>query len=401
MGSLWPAADARAQSAVGSGPLTASLGDTEPTTGVLSVGPLKLAPGMTIREIGWDDNVFQEATSEGPKSDWAASVQPDISAFTRLRWVQLSANAGADLTYYQTYESERSVGHVGKARVDFLLSRVRPFIGGGTNETRTRPNGEIDVRADRQEDELSGGLAFDLSPTSLVYGSAVESRSRYEDALESGVNLSDTMSRDSSNYQVGMKTDLTPLLSMQLSGHYQEDRFPFEPIRNGEAKLATAAFSIAQEAVISGFITVSYRDATYADPGLKPQRGVVGNAAIIYPFLEIGRLGITASRGVEYSFDVSEGYYVEQSFGLSYTHRLFGEVDAQVRGSVATFEYEARETEPAHTDKLETAAGSLGYNLRNRTRIALNYEYGLRRSPVFPLRSYVRRRAYLSWQFAF
>ena len=144
---------------------------------MLSVGPVKLAPGMTIREIGWDDNVFQEATSEGPKSDWVASVQPDISAFTRLRFMQLSAYAGADLTYYKTYESERSVGYIGQARADFLLSRVRPFIGGGINETRTRPNGEIDVRADRQEDELSGGLAFDLSTTSLVYGSAIESRS--------------------------------------------------------------------------------------------------------------------------------------------------------------------------------------------------------------------------------
>ena len=401
MGSLWSSADARAQSAVGSGPLTSPLADTEPTVGVLSVGPVKLAPGMTIREIGWDDNVFQEPTNQGPKSDWAVSVQPDISAFARLRLVRISAHAGADLTYYKTYESERSVGQGGNARVDFLLSRVRPFIGGGVNETRTRPNGEIDVRADRQEDEVSGGLAFDLSPTSLVYGSAFQSRSRYEDALEDGVNLSQTMSRDTVNYQVGMKTDLTPLLSMQLSGHYSEDRFPFEPIRNGEARLATATFRIAQDAVVSGLITASYRDATYADPGLKPQRGLIGNAAIIYPFLEMGRLMFSASRGVEYSFDITEGYYEEQSIGLSYTHRLFGDVDAQVRGSRSSFKYDARETLPSHTDTLEMAAGSLGYNLRNRTRVALNYEYALRRSPAFSQRNYVRRRAYLSWLFAF
>ena len=131
------------------------------------------------------------------------------------------------------------------------------------------------------------------------------------------MNLSETMSRDSSTYQLGMKTDLTPLLSMQLYGSYHEDRFPFEPIRNGEAKLATAAFNIAADAVVSGIITVSYRDATFTDPGLKPQRGMVGSAAIVYPFLEVGRLGLTASRSVEYSFDVSEGYYVEQSISLS------------------------------------------------------------------------------------
>ena len=42
----------RAQSAVGTGPLTATLADTEPTTGVLSIGPVKLAPGIVVREIG-------------------------------------------------------------------------------------------------------------------------------------------------------------------------------------------------------------------------------------------------------------------------------------------------------------------------------------------------------------
>ena len=70
-------------------------------------------------------------------------------------------------------------------------------------------------------------------------------------------------------------------------------------------------------------------------------------------------------------------------------------------GARAAFDYEARPTLPAHTDTLDTAAGSVGYNLRNKTRIALNYEYARRRSPVFAERNYDRRRVFLSWQFAF
>ena len=92
---------------------------------------------------------------------------------------------------------------------------------------------------------------------------------------------------------------------------------------------------------------------------------------------------------------------VAQSATVAYTHRLFGEVDAQVLGMRAAFDYEARPRLPAHTDTLDTAAASVGYNLRNRTRIALNYEYARRRSPVLADRNYIRRRAFLSWQFAF
>src|SRR5688572_3550998 len=98
---------ARAQSAVGGGPLTTALPDTEPTTGVLSVGPVRLAPGITVTQVGYDTNVFDESAEEGPKEDWVAAATPDISAYTRLRFLRLAAYAGSELTYYHEYESER------------------------------------------------------------------------------------------------------------------------------------------------------------------------------------------------------------------------------------------------------------------------------------------------------
>ena len=389
-----------AQSAVGAGPLTGTLADTEPTTSVLEIGPVKVAPGVTVREIGYDDNVFDESEAESPKSDFVAAATPDVSFFTRLRFVRLSAYAGAELTYYHEYESERSVGYNGRARVDVLLSRLRPFFGFGQIETRTRPNGEVDVRANRIEDEFSGGLAFDLSAHSLVYGSTAISSTDYDEALQDGVDLSQTLSRDATGHQLGLKTDLTPLLSVQLYGSYQEDDFPKEPLRNAKSVSGNASFRFAPDAVVTGLVNVAYRDIEYADPGVQPFRGVVGSVALTYPLLEIGRLTGSYQRGVEYSFDTVDAYYVENSGTLIYTQRLFGEVDLQGKIARSVFDYSARETEPPRKDTLDTAAGSLGYNLRNRTRIALNYEYARRRSPVIAERNYQRRRVFLSWLFA-
>jgi hypothetical protein len=345
--------------------------------------------------------VFDEAEFESPKDDFVAAVTPDVSFFSRLRFVRLSAYAGSELTYYHEYESERSVGYNGRARVDFLLSRMRPFFGVGQMRTRTRPNGEVDVRADRIEDELSGGLAFDLSAHSLLYGSTGRSSTQYEEALQDGVDLSQTLSRDATNHQLGLKTDLTPLLSVQVYGSYQEDEFPNEPIRNAKGAAGTASFRFAPEAVVTGLVNISYRDIEYADPGVKPFRGMVGSVALTYPLLEIGRLTGSYQRGVEYSFDTVDAYYVENSGTLIYTQRLFGEVDLQGKFARSVFDYSAREGEAPRTDTLDTAAGGLGYNLRNRTRISLNYEYTRRRSPEFADRNYQRRRVFLSWLFAF
>jgi hypothetical protein len=391
---------AHAQS-VGSGPLTSTLTDTEPTAGVLSLGPIKVAPGITVRELGWDNNVFDEPEAEDPKEDYVASAQPDISMFTQTRFVRLSAYGGSELTYYQKYDTERSIGYSGRARVDILLSRVRPFFGGGRTKTRNRPNGEIDTRANRVEDEVSGGLGFDLSDHSLFYASAYKSSSHFEAAFEDGIDLSAALSRDSYNYQGGLKTDLTPLLSVQLFGSYQEDKFRAQPIRDAVNKSVTATFRVAPEAVVTGLVSISYRDTTFVDPGLKPFHGFAGSGALTYPLLEVGRITASVQRGVEYSFDAVEAYYVENTGSLTYTHRLFGAVDVQAKGARSQFNYSARETEPPHKDTLDTAAGSLGYNLRNRTRIAVNYEYSRRRSPAFADRNYQRRRVYLSWLFAF
>lgn len=392
---------AGAQSSVGAGPLTGTLTDTEPTSGVISLGRLKVAPGLTVSEIGWDDNVFDESEEEVPEEDYVAALTPDLSGYMRLRWVRFSGYGGSTLTYYKKFNSESSVGYAWRGRADFLFSRVRPFLAAGNTQTRTRPNGEVDIRPNRFEEEYSGGLAFDLGAHSLFYASGIYSANQFKDAVQDGIDLAATLGRESYNGQFGMKTDITPLLSMQVFGSYQEDKFKQLPIRNSIAKSGNVIFRISQEAVVTGIVTAAYRDIHFADPGLKTYRGFLGNLALAYPFAEIGRFTLIAQRGMEYSLDNTEGYYVETSGSLTYTHRLFGQVDAAAKVSRSLFDYSARPTEPAHVDTYDSVGGSLGYNLRNRTRVAVNYEYSRRRSPAFSSRNYQRRRVFLSWIFAF
>jgi hypothetical protein len=392
---------AAAQSAVGTGPLTSTLADSEPLTGALSLGPVKVAPGIVVREIGWDSNVFDETEEEGPKEDFVASLTPDVAMFSRLRFVKLSAYAGAEMTYFQKYESERSFGHLLRGRVDVLLSRVRPFVGAGQTKTRTRPNGAIDVRADRKETELSGGVAYDLGTHSVVYAAAVQMATRYENVLNDGVDIGATLSRDSVDYSGGLKTDLTPLTSLTLAGSVREDTFLFDPLRNAENRMASATLKFGAEAVVTGAVIVAWNDFKAVDPLVEPYRGLTGSVALAYSLLDVGRLGLIAMRRQEYSFDAAEGYYLENSVNLTYNHRLFGAVDAQVHGGHGIFQYGFRVGFPAHTDTLDTVDGGVGYNLRNRTRISLNYEFARRRSPALAERNYDRKRAFLAWSYAF
>ena len=390
-------AQARAQG-IGAGPLTVSLTASEPQTGVLRIGPARIAPGVVVREAGWDSNIFQEAVN--PKEDYVVAVAPDAAVFLRLPLLQISAYGGGDFNWYNTYESENSTGYSVKGRLDFLFSRVRPFAGGARKKIRERPNGEIDVRANRIEDEWSGGVAYELSIQNALYVSAYQTTVRYLDAFEQGVDLSATLDHDTRDYSAGLRTDLTPLAQLTLSGSYQEDTFSNDNLRNGDTRLATALLRIAPEAIVSGTGSVSFEDYQPQSPLVKPFRGLTATGSLTYSFLEVGRLTFTGNRSTEYSFDSAEAYYVENSATLYYTHRFFGAVDGQVRGGRSVFDYSYSETTPAHKDTLDTVGGSVGYNLSNRTRISANYEFARRRSPVLPDRNYDRRRVYVSWTFA-
>jgi hypothetical protein len=390
--------DAAAQANVGSGPMTGTLPETEPTTGAISLGRIRLAPGLTIRELGYDSNVFDEPVD--PKSDFVASLQPDASAFTLLRFAKLAGYAGGDFKFFKDYRDERSTGYMLRGRADILLSRLRPFIAGGQQKMRTRPNGEIDIRAERKETELSGGIAFDVSRYGQVYAATNRYTTIFQNSVERGVDLGGSLNRDKHDYSVGVRTELTPLAALTVQGVYSEDTFHTETQRNASARSIDATLRIGAEAVVSGFVTVAVTDFKPIDPLIRSYRGVTGRVGLLYPFLEIGRFNIQAVRGVEYSFDESEGYYVENSVILNYTQFLAGNFDANVSGAWSFFDYGFTARSPARQDKLNSVGGGVGYNLPNRTRISVNYEFARRRSLQLPLRNYDRRRVYLAWTFA-
>lgn len=384
---------------VGTGPLTGSLSDTEPTSGVFDWKIVKVAPGLVIDELGFDSNIFDQAID--PTSDWVLRAKPDVALFSAVRFAKLSAYLGSQLAYYKSYPEEQSINYEYRARLDLLISRMQPFIGGGETNSRLRPTAEIDARADRKETELSGGFSFDLGPHQQVYGAASRYRSHFFNAIEEGVELSTALNHDTLAYSAGVQTAITPLMMLTVYGALGQDKFESMASRNTENRSVTASVQIGAEAVISGNIAVAYLDTKPVDPLVKPYHGVTVAAGIAYPFREIGRFSGAFSHGLQYSFDSIEAYYVETTGSLSYTHRLFGEVDFQLRGYKSWLKYGYSEATPARQDTVAGAAAGFGYNLKNRTRISLNYEVSERRSPAFPGRNFERTRVYLSWAYAF
>src|SRR5688500_7474857 len=139
---------------------------------------------------------------------------------------------------------------------------------------------------------------------------------KFLDAFEDCVNLAVALNRNSNQYSAGLRTELTPLLALIASVSFREELFRGDPIRNAQAWFATADFRFAPEAVVTGQVALSFEEFNPVNPGVKPFRGLVGNATILYSFLELGRISVSAVRRNEFSFNAADAYFIENGITL-------------------------------------------------------------------------------------
>ena len=102
------------------------------------VGPLYVTPGIQVKELGVDSNVFNEAVE--PKSDFTATVAPklDLALFVARRAL-LTAAVATDLVWYNRYETERSVDPQATVRAELYLHRLTLFARGRVSEHAAAP----------------------------------------------------------------------------------------------------------------------------------------------------------------------------------------------------------------------------------------------------------------------
>jgi hypothetical protein len=367
--------------------------DVEPPTYTFRLGPMLLGSGLTLEQAGVDSNIFVEETD--PQEDFVVTLTPDASVYLRPQYVRLTGYFGADFNSFHTFSDQNYVAPTLKGRGDFFFGRFRPYAGGARTDTRDRPNHEIDARARRLDSEIGGGLAFEVSPQTLVYVSATRLGTRYHSGETfDGVALDD-LNRDAGTYDAGIRLDLTPLTSLALFASYSEDRFLTGEARDSDSRTVSALFTFAPDAMFTGTARIGVRDFRPEDPALEPFTGVTATVAITWPLVDRGTLVVSILRDVQYSYEQAEGYYVDTTEDVSYTHRIFGPLDLQGRAAFTRLNYGDR------VDGVTLVSGGAGYTLPGPSRLGVTYEWSERSSDRRADRRYDRTRVFLTWAYTF
>jgi hypothetical protein len=163
-------------------------------------------------------------------------------------------------------------------------------------------------------------------------------------------------------------------------------KFDLSPDRDTTSTSALMTVSFQPEALLKGGFSVGYNDFEPTDPRQPNYQGFVGTVDLTYVLLGSTRFAVTGGRGVQYSYDDRQPYYIQSRIRGSIAQQIFGPFDVEVRGQIAHLDYRDRfgaiVAVPDRTDRVNTVGAGVGYHMARDLRLSINVDQNNRESQV-------------------
>jgi hypothetical protein len=383
-----------------------------PTTVPVRFGPIALAPTLTLTNVGWDSNVFNQPSDVNPPDDFTAVLRPEVRAWLRLGRARLSGRGTVDFFYFRDFQNERSVDYDQEAWLQLPLARVRPYVSGRWARAQQQFTYEIDQRVLRHEESQLVGAEFRLGRRTSFDLHGRRDRLNFDDQPSFGDPLV-TQFYDLTSQGIGLtfRQQLTPLTSFAIAAGGQHDRFDTDPLRDTDSLRVSAGFEFKPFALISGKAYAGWQQVELSAPGSSTFTGVVASVDLAYTLLGATRFTVQGQRDISYSAIRGQHAYLLSGATLLINHRLNGQWDLGARVGRHRLSYGvfaptgSPDVPPPLSDTYrETVTqygGDIGYRLGPDTRMAINVSHSTRGSTEADGREYERTQVGWSLEYRF
>jgi hypothetical protein len=372
-------------------------------------GPIGLNPTLTISNFGIDSNIFNDSTD--PQSDFTTTITPRLQARLRAGRTLFTGNLATGFVYYQKFDDQRTVDYQADGRFDADLDWFKPYATASLVDTRERLNAEIDVRAPRTQTALAAGARFVFSQRTAAVVNVRHSQLAFEQGTTfDGVPLDETLNSDTNTFEGGLEFYLTPLTTLTVTAARQEDRFESSPERDADSFRLLPTLKMEAPAIVQGSLAVGYRQFKPLNPDLPDYTGLIVQGSLTHTIGERTKLDFTATRDVQYSFEITEPYYVTTGFRLTVTQQITDPLDVRATAGRDRLDYRqdlgvgpvpvGAASGDSRTDRADLVGAGVGYRLRPNLRVGFDVEYARRLSDLAD-RRYDRTRVYGSLSYGF
>jgi hypothetical protein len=359
----------------------------------IAIGAFELWPAITIRSIGVDANVYNEA--ENPKRDFTATFVPSLQVVVKPPRTHVSVTTASDFVYFRTYTDQRHINRRFSASGEFDLTYIRPFASIDASDTEERPNAEIDERARVRDRRYAAGLRVPLGPLATFSIAARRGTNRYDEGEEfRGVELASELNSERRAIDGTFGLEITPLTTVGLAVSVEEDRFDRSPLRHSDSVRVTPTIAFAPAGYFSGSASVGWRRFDALDPEVADYSGLTAAGTVGVVISERYHLQTEFGRDVRYSYDAATPTYVWTSGRGTLRTELFGGFDVKIMGGREVMEYrDLGGDSTAGRDTLVNYGVGIGYNIRENVRVGVDADFLERQSADAP-RRYTNNRVF-------
>lgn len=368
-----------------------------PPPGTVVLGPLRITPSLVVKDMGVDNNVFNEPVD--PKRDFTFTITPRAEVGFRVRRLRLGFNSTTDYVYFRKYRTERGVNASSAVRADFDLGRIRPYVSAEGVDTRSRLNTEVDTRARHHDVTYAGGVAVLVgSRTQLLLNSARAAMS-FDPGVEfRGVELRRSFDGRRTSVSGGLGLDLTPITRFTMLVTREQQRFELSPERDANTWRVTPGLTFSPTGLLTGAASAGYRRFQTLSPLLPDYSGFVSNVSIGATIYGRHIVAAQAIRDVQYSYEEAAAYYLGTTLGVTWTMTVVGPIDVRGTTTRSVMDYKTR-SEELGEDTTLTYGGGIGYRFGSRARLGMNVDWWRRDSDRSSERRFRNHRVFagLTW----
>jgi Putative beta-barrel porin 2 len=287
-----------------------------------TVAQSSLSPTVRLT-LGSDDNVFRVNEADRPIADFVTTVSPAAQGTLVVSRLKVSGQGEVDFINFRKVTQINSVDSLGAGRVELLLWRLTPYVGGDWSNTRHRRNFEIDLPVRQVDSSWRAGVDLRLSGKTTVGVSRRRSRVDYEgDTSYLGTDLAQYLGATAAVTGVDFRYALTPFTT--VGADVEQDRTEFKSVteRNSDGFLVASVVEFRPRALVSGRVRLGIRRRTFVDGNVPPFRTVVANFDLAYTLLGRTRFNLGGQRDLSYSYRVDQRDYLPSGIELTVSHRV-------------------------------------------------------------------------------
>lgn len=361
---------------------------------VFKAGALSLKPMFAVKNIGRDNNVFNEA--EDPKSDFTMTLAPSAEFGFQPGRLKFTLIAGTEYMYFKQYESERGTNTSASVRLDVDFGVLRPYATFAGVNSKERYNTEIDARARHHDQSYSAGIGLKLFTRTTASAGFKHLRSAFdENETFRGENLAESLDSQTDIIEGLVGFELTPLTSFEVNVSHEEQRFDHAVERDANSIRVLPTLRFSPMGLLSGSVAIGYRRFTALDPRTPNFSGMIASATTGVTLYERHRLDVTFNRDLTYSYDRVTPYYIATGGSVAWTWLIVQRFDVKASVSRNQMRYHGQAVPTAATDDTYFAySAGAGYRPGRNLRLGIAGDWFRRESQTSADRTYENNRIY-------